>query len=196
MTQFHIVGIDQSLSATGIARIRPGDPVPVRVDLVKSSPVPNATYLDTLKRVRSLIARIIRKAREGADEGDILIFAMEGPAYGMSGDQRGHHVRAGLFWLLYHLLEKIGLVVIVSPSSLKRYATRKGNAPKDAVLAAVVRNFPAVDVTDNNEADAIVLASMVARELGFPQEPSVQRVDPAALESIDWPEFITQRRTA
>lgn len=200
MTTFHIVGLDLSLTATGVARIRVGDGIEgrwIRVDVVGSSPVRNAQYPDTLARLRSLAARVVRKAREGAEEGDVIVFAIEGPilANPSGGQAQAHvHTRAGFWWLVYHLVEKLGLVVVVEPSKLKRYVTGKGNTPKDGVLSAVVRLFPDVDVTDNNEADGLGLASMVARELGFPMEPSVQRVTPAALDGIHWPEQITQRR--
>ena len=125
---------------------------------------------------------------------DVVVIVIEGPALGQNNGQA--HTRAGLWWLVYHLVEKIGHVVVIEPTKLKRYVTRKGNAQKDAVFSQIVRNFPQVDVVDNNEADALGLASMAARELGFPQEPSVQRCDPGALEGVHWPQFITARRTA
>lgn len=190
--QFHIVGIDPSLSATGVCRIRPGTPVPIVVDIITSKPVPNAKYIHTLARMRQLAGDIVRAAKQGAQEGDIIIVAMEGPIFGQSTGQ--YHTRAGLWWLLYHLLEKLGMVIIIEPTKLKKYVTKKGNAPKDLVFATIVRNFPSVGIVDNNEADAVGLASMVSRELGFPMEPSVQRVDPSALEGVDWPELVIQQR--
>ena len=190
--QFHIVGIDPSLSATGICRIRPGTPNPVQIDLIRSSRVPNAKYPHTLARIRRLAGDVVRAARVDYEEGDILVVCMEGPIFGQANGQ--YHTRAGLWWLLYHLLEKLGFIVIVEPTKLKKYATRKGNAPKDLVFASIIRSFPQVGIVDNNEADAVGLAAMVSRELGFPMEPSVQRVDPSALEGVDWPDFIIQQR--
>lgn len=190
--QFHIVGIDPSLSATGVARIRPGTPDPIKIDLIKSKAIPNAKYPHTLARIRSLAGDILRAAKVDYQEGDIMIVVMEGPIFGQSTGM--YHTRAGLWWLLYHLLEKLGFVIIIEPTKLKKYVTKKGNAPKDVVFASIIRNFPQVGVMDNNEADALGLAAMVSRELGFPMEPSVQRVDSSALEGVDWPEFVTQQR--
>lgn len=191
---FHIVGIDPSLSATGVARIRPGDPVPIRVNLVTSGPVPNAQYPDTLTRIRNIVGRVVRQALEGAEEGDVVIVAMEGPAFAATTGQV--HTRAGLWWLLYHMLEKQGALVVIEPSKLKRYVTGKGNAPKDLVFASVIRAYPNVGIVDNNQADALGLAAMVAREIGQPQELSVQKCTPSALEGVLWPEVVLRVRGA
>lgn len=190
--QYHIVGLDLSLSATGVARIRPGADRPITLSLVTSSPVPNAKYPHTLDRIRGLASRIIAAIKLGAEPDDIIVVVMEGGAF-MS--TTGHaHTRAGLWWLMYHLIEKFALVVVVEPSKLKRYITGKGNAPKDLVFSSVVRNYPGIGIVDNNEADALGLASMASRELGYPMEPSVQRCTPSALEGVDWPEHIIQQR--
>ena len=191
---FHIVGIDPSLSGTGVCRIRPEDAEPITFDLIDSKPIPNAGYIDTLVRMRNIAGRVIRAARVGMEEGDVLVVIMEGPIFGQSTGQ--YHTRAGLWWILYHLLEKLGAFVIIEPTRLKRYVTGKGNAPKDVVFSTVVRNFPHLGIMDNNIADAIGLACMGARELGYPMEPSVQRVTPAALEGVAWPWFMADHRRA
>lgn len=189
---YHIVGLDLSLTATGIARIRPGDDRPISVSVVKSDSIPNAKYRHTLERMRGILSRVLVAIKHGSEEGDMIVVVMEGGAF-MS--TTGHaHTRAGLWWLAYHLIEKFALVVVVEPSKLKKYITGKGNAPKDLVFSSIVRNYPEVVVRDNNEADALGLASMASRELGFPMEPSVQRCTPVALEGVDWPEHFTQRR--
>lgn len=194
MTQFHIVGIDPSLSATGFASIRPVGPSSgtIRVKTIDSKPVPNAKYPHTLVRMRTLARRILDAVKEDMQDGDVLVVVMEGPIFGQATGQ--YHTRAGLWWLLYHLLEKLGMLVIIEPTKLKKYVTGAGNAPKDSVFATMIRNFPSVGIMNNNEADALGLASMAARELGFPMEPSAQRVNPGSLEGVDWPEYITQRR--
>lgn len=194
----HIVGLDLSLTGTGIARIRPHTPTSVEVEVIGSPAIPQSApmYPATLARLRNLAGRIVRAARRGREDGELMLIAIEGPAYGMAGDQRGHHVRAGLFWLIYHLLEKEAIIIIVAPGTLKRYATGKGNADKDLVLTSIVRAFPHVGIVSNNEADALALAAMIAREVGHGQEVSVQRVgDPAALEGIQWPEEILALRS-
>lgn len=194
----HIVGLDLSLTSTGVARIRPHAPIPVEVEVVGTAAIPPSAsvYPATLARLRNLAGKIIRAARRNREEGDITIVAIEGPAYAKAGDQRGHHVRAGLWWLMFHLLEKEAIIIIVAPGTLKRYVTGKGNADKDLVLTSIVRAFPHVGVVNNNESDALGLAAMVARELGHGQEISVQRVGAIdSLDKIDWPDEILALRT-
>lgn len=194
MTRYHFAGIDPSLSATGVARVRPHDDRPITLSLVMSSPVLNAQYMDTMERIRSIVGRIIRSANQGVEPGDVVVYVMEGPIFGQSTGQ--YHTRAGMWWLLYHLLTKAGPVVVIEPTKLKSYVTGKGNAKKDLVFATVVANFPGLGIVDNNEADALGLAAMVARECGFPIEPSVQRCNPAALDGVRWPELVIAARRA
>ena len=59
-------------------------------------------------------------------------------------------------------------VVEVSPTA-RAHATGKGTARKDAVIAAVESRYE-VGVANDNEADAIVLAAIGARLVGFPIE--------------------------
>jgi crossover junction endodeoxyribonuclease RuvC len=56
------------------------------------------------------------------------------------------------------------------------------------VLAAVVRRYPHTDVTGNDLADALVLAAMGARRLGFPIETSLPVANLAAMTKISWPQ--------
>lgn len=188
----HLVGVDLSLTATGLAKIRPETGEPITVHTIGSAKVPNAGYPETLLRIRTLSARITKWANEGAEPGDLIVYGLEGPIFGQATGQ--YHTRAWLWGRVYERLASTGSVVVFEPKKIKSYAARKGNASKAEVVAAVTRNFPGVWITDDNQADALAMASMLARELGFPLEPSVQRVNPGALAGVDWPEWITQRR--
>lgn len=194
MTRYHVAAIDPSLTATGVARIRPHDERPITLSLVTSSAIPNADYPDTLGRIRMIAGNIIRAANRGVEDGDVVVYVMEGPIFGQSTGM--YHTRAGLWWLLYHLLSKAGPVVVIEPTKLKLYVTGKGNAKKDVVFSKIVSIHPHRGIVDNNEADALGLAAMVARELGFPIEPSVQKCHPAALDGVKWPELVTAARAA
>ena len=194
---FHIVGLDLSLTATGVAVIRPHEETrKIRVSVVRSKSVDSADYNATLERLRGLLNGIVKTINFEKEEGDIVVIVMEGPIFPSTKMLGMYHTRAGLWWLAYHFLSKIGLVVVVEPTKLKSYVTGKGNTPKAEVFATMVRNFPDVTIGDDNEADALGLANMAARELGFPQEPSVQRCNPSALEGVRWPAAITEHRLA
>ena len=191
--RFHIVGFDLSFTRTGWAVVRPGESI--RHGVVTSGSVDaNRYYPETIKRIRTLVSRLLRRMREGMEDGDVLVVAIEGPSYGSSGGQE--HARGGLWWLVYHLIEKeAAAIIVIPPKTAKSYMASNGNADKTEMVAAVQRAFPDRIITDDNEADALTLASMVARELGLPVEVSTQRVRPAALDGVKWPDWITQRRT-
>lgn len=197
MTTLHIAGLDMSLAATGwsTARVTLGEQPELRVGLIPTPSVKLSGadyYPETLARIRNIAARTLRAIREGQQPGDPFLVAMEGPA--MESNTGQADARAGLRWLVYHLLEKeADAVVIVPPSTLKQYATGKGGGPaadKPAMVAAAQRAYPDVWISDDNEADAILLAGMVARQVNHPIEASVQRCHPFALNAVRWPRWI------
>lgn len=166
MRQQRVVGLDLSLTCTGVARItnREYEGTTVQVTRVTSKPTRDPSLADRSRRLRRLAADVVTLAA-GAD-----LVLVEGPSY--ASNTGSAHDRAGLWWLIVGRLTGAGLnVVEVPPSSLKTYATGKGNAGKDDVLSAVVRRYPSVTFNGNDEADALVLAAMGARFAGFPIEP-------------------------
>lgn len=54
-----------------------------------------------------------------------------------------------------------------SPSELKKYATGKGNANKDLMLAAARKRWPDLELVDDNHADALHLLSMMISDLNL-----------------------------
>lgn len=152
-----IVGIDLSLSSTGLAVIVNG-----RANVARHSTAPVGD--DVARRHRRLL-QIAGDVRSWASGADLVV--LEGPSYAsVTGHQ---HDRSGLWWLVVHRILGAELpLAIVPPSSRARYATGKGNSPKDAVLASVVRRYPEVDIIGNDQADALILAAMGARRLGHP----------------------------
>jgi Holliday junction resolvasome RuvABC endonuclease subunit len=175
-----VSGLDLSLTSTGAARL----------NLAQGTA--ELTRLRTRLRGHDRLDYLLAGVDAWTHDSDLV--AMEGPSYGsMSG--RGHHEGAGLWWLVAHRLYRAGRqVAVVSPSALKIYATGRGNAGKDEVLAAVVRRYPAAPVEGNDQADALVLAAMCAHHLGSPLV-SLPQKQVRALASVDWPALETDRRT-
>lgn len=155
-----VVGIDPSLTATGIACEDQG----IRVATVGSAGRKNDSFRKRWSRIQNLTQKVCGMVPDGA------VVVLEAPSYGSrTGSQ---HDRAGLWWAIYDRLSG-HRVVTVPPTVRAMYATGKGNAGKDQVLAAVVRRYPSVEVTNNNEADALVLCAMGYRWLGVPIEDSL-----------------------
>lgn len=173
-----VVGIDLSLASTGLAAVNPE--TGGHVDRVQTSP-----------SGQSLIARRerLRTIRDATRSWTALadLVVLEGLAYA----SRSPHAteRAGLWWMVADgLIGDHVPVAVVPPTTRARYATGKGNASKDQVLAAVVRRYPDVDVSGNDDADALTLAAMGARWLGHPIEPAALPLTHTdAIAKAAWP---------
>ncbi|MEN0084028.1 MAG: hypothetical protein AAGC66_04590 [Leifsonia sp.] len=177
-TPLRIVGLDLSLTATGVATIR-------------GAALSTRTIRSKGKAADGLLARALRLHNLSLDVlswaalGDIVV--IEQPAYGQTGGS--HHDRSGLWWLVMDGLTDDSTderFAEVTPQAVKMYATGKGNASKSEVLAAVIKRYPAADVANDNEADALVLAAIGARLVGQPIEDSLPAANLRAMDKVRW----------
>ena len=166
-----VVGVDLSLTATGIARVR-------------LSGVKTAT-LSSKHRGISRLRDLAYEIRCQCDDADLVV--IEGPSYGSVG--AGFHERAGLHWLVVDLLSVRDIpYVIVPPSVVKKYATGKGNANKGAMIDAATRRYPHIETGgDDNQVDALWLAAMGLDYLT--DEHAVPESHRATLNSVTWPDI-------
>ncbi|WP_298745308.1 crossover junction endodeoxyribonuclease RuvC [uncultured Microbacterium sp.] len=168
------VGLDLSLTSTGIAIIH-GDQITTR--RITSKGKQGATTAEQVDRLGKLVENIAHEV-PWTDHARI---AVEGPSYGSTGTAA--HILGGFWWMVRHRLATLDLdVVVVPPGTVKKYATGRGNAGKDEVLAAVIRRYSHVDVSGNDEADALVLAAIRARLDGHPIDPDLSRTHFATLD--------------
>jgi len=111
------------------------------------------------------------------------LVVLEAPAYSRTTGQV--HDRAGYWWSVYRALRQRGLpVLVIEPTRRAKYATGRGNAGKDEVLAAVVRRYPWAEVANNDHADALALAALGSRLLGQPVEESLPQAHLSALDGV------------
>ncbi len=121
---------------------------------------------------------------ERVDGADLVV--IEGYSFHSRG--RGTIARAELGGVIRLALHDRRIPwVEVSPSSLKRYATGKGNSPKEAVLASAIRRLGYPGHSDD-EADALWLLAMARDHYGLPGAPAMPKAHREALEGVDWPE--------
>jgi crossover junction endodeoxyribonuclease RuvC len=190
----YVGGIDPSLTGTGVAFVA-SDGRKIATDVISSYGKRDDDLDQRRDRIRGLAGKIVAWMRarlpEVLEPGDRVVFIIEAPLYGPAAGGAGtgshQHDRSGLWWLLLQILGESGAVVEVAPTVLKKYITLSGGAKKGRVLACVHEMFPHVFVVDHNAADAISLAALAARKLGFPLEPEFAKVHVPSLASVPWP---------
>lgn len=163
-----VLGLDLSLTATGVA-LPDGS-----TRLIKLGSCCNRG----MKRLASIRRQVLGMVQESGAE----LVSVEGYSFG-SRDSHAHAL-GELGGVIRLALSEAGVPYIdVPPSSLKKYATGKGNATKELVLVHAVRRleYPG---SDNNEADALWLRALGLDFLGSPvvEMPQLNRT---ALEKID-----------
>lgn len=155
-----IVGLDVSLTSTGIATVATdGHRWTVDTRCVFSSGHRGDSLAERAHRIRN-IGFDVANATDNAD-----LVVIEGPAY--SAGTAGVWERG---WLWGHLVNRITRdntpVLEVSPATRAKFATGKGNADKASVAMAVAKMWPDWEPTfprhANDEADALCLASIGA----------------------------------
>lgn len=180
-----IVGIDLSLTSTGLAVYSPDDVVPgglAETATVTSKPSKLPGYAGKLERFQIIGSRILSSVLPTPAYEDFHVY-LEGPSYASAGSAT--HDIAGNWWLLYELLEGEGCsITVVPPAVVKMYATGKGNASKDAVLAAAIKRYPDVDIPGNDIADAVILLAIGCRLAGRPLEDQLPATHLRALDKL------------
>lgn len=186
MMRHVVVGIDPSLTSTGLVAVAGGSVLGLKRVRVKPM---GSERSDSHKRMRAIVAEVgefiaSSTAAAAAIRAKVSV-GIEGPAF--MSRHGSPHERAGLWWLIFDDLHDRGLTpFIVPPNSLKKYATGRGNASKDEVLAAVVRRYSDADVTGNDVADALTIAAMGARHLGDPVEANMPKENQKGLGGVSW----------
>jgi len=157
-----IIGIDPSLTATGIVVLRDGE-----VELAEKTK--DRPELGTIKRVTDIRFRIgsIIDNLETKEEWDNKwqapdLIVIEGFSYGSKG--RSVFDIAYLGWRIREQLEQLKEQdnvpwIEVPPTQLKKFATGKGNTNKEIILQQVYKRWE-YETDNNNIADAFVLAKI------------------------------------
>lgn len=174
-----IIGIDPSLTATGIAIIENGEWIMLDVLANKLRGHERMDYILTN------LADIFHTLQKG----DIVV--MEGPSYNSQG-QRSHEL-AGMWWLIRQEMWYFPdiTVVIVPPTTRAKYASGRGNAGKAEVYEAIQAQFPDLTIKDHNVGDAIILASMAARRIGWELDDKLEdSPEMDAYKKVEWPDGV------
>lgn len=178
-----ILGIDSSLTGTGLARLdllpwppsepfrKDGEPVKYELALATvgaSKAKPTDTWLARSRRVHEVLNGI-----EHAITDHVDLVSLEELAFGAKGT-----ALVVLHWLWGEVInicrvESVPLL-LVNPSAVKRFATGAGNAKKDVVMLAMANRYPDAGIADNNQADALACAMVGARFKDMPVDTMPQ----------------------
>ncbi|PWK81691.1 Holliday junction resolvasome RuvABC endonuclease subunit [Lentzea atacamensis] len=174
-----VCGLDLSLAKTGVAHIESatGNVWVLNTYRVTTPPHPKG---DT-RALRDRMAYIRSSCSIAAEHCQLVV--LEGPSFASVGSSSKDLM--GLWWLVYDRLIRDHRVLVVPPSTLKKWATGKGNAGKQQVGIGVYRAFPRevwgldLERCDDNQVDAVGLAGIGAQvlDLGAPIESTKYRTD-------------------
>lgn len=177
-----VIGLDLSLTSTGVAIARGGRIVETLA--IKSS----GKKTDGLPEMERRLYDIINRIRGQVDRHDPTFAVIEAPSFGSKFGSTDE--RAGLRWGVIHMLATRSIAIAqVSPKSRAKYGTGNGNAKKLEVLTAVRGNYAHCDLTirTDDEADALILAAMGSRHLGQPVELVLPDGALESMEKVQWP---------
>jgi Holliday junction resolvasome RuvABC endonuclease subunit len=174
-----VVGIDPSLTRTGVATLDAGRPTGLRS--VGWGGRDSATFAERSERIVAQCRHVLTLVTPAAE-----LIVIEGPAY---ASKTGHFFdRGGLWWGLFAGLHARGVpIAVTTPATLKMWATGRGNAEKQDVHAAVKRRWPDIRVRNADEADALVCAEIGAAAAGDPLPFLVTDRHRTNMAKVAWP---------
>jgi Holliday junction resolvasome RuvABC endonuclease subunit len=187
VTMKQIIGIDSSLTSTGIAVITQSldGSCAAAVTTVTSRGKRGDTLVDRCHRLIEVRNEILYHAALAH------LVVIEGASHGSRGGSALD--RHGLRWAVVGNLIDVGVpVAVCAPATRARFATGAGTADKAAVSAAISRLWPQVELTNADTADALVLAHAGAVHLGW-EVPTLQR-HREVLGAIQWPAHLAHGR--
>lgn len=146
------LGLDLSLTSTGYAALHHHRSATTgRIRTTARGPA-------RLREIRDAVTALVRTL-------DPELVAVEGYAFGRPNGMAALGELGGVIRLALH--EHGQAYLDVPPAVVKKYATGKGNAGKEDVLAAAIRRLD-YSGSSNDEADALWLAHIAAARLGQP----------------------------
>lgn len=168
----NVVGLDLSLTATGIA-------------FADGSTQTLKMPCKGMERLRALRDAILVRVIGAGDRPRADLVVVEGYAMGTSRQAQSYAIGELGGVVRFALWTEAVTYVDVAPAALKKFACGKGNAKKDEVFAAAIRRL-GYEGNSHDEADALWLRAM---GLAAVEEPVVAL--PAknleALDAVRWP---------
>lgn len=188
-----VAGIDPSLTATGVAVLRPpaGAETPNRPTLhtLGETGRKGAPTTERAARIDRQVRRVLAAVPASTSLVVVELLDTFMPGRGALTD------RIGLWWALVRAIGRAGVpLAVVHTGTLKSWATGDGKADKTAMVAAMRELWPTATVRNDNEADALALATLGAQRLGW-HEPELPH-HYIGNAGIEWPAALTRSTRA
>jgi crossover junction endodeoxyribonuclease RuvC len=157
-----VVGLDPSLTAFGLARIAwCGEKVVAETWKRGEDGITALKPGPAYEAMNHIVADVI----SFSNPADLVV--IEGASF--DSRSKSSSERAYVWWRTVGRLSDRGIpVLVVSPNTRAKWATGNGRAGKVEVAVAVARLWRDVEIRNDNEADALGLASMAMQLLGGP----------------------------
>lgn len=182
MIAAHVLGLDLGLAHAGAAQIHQDGRV-----YTQRLTTPALAADAPLAAVAARLRHVARWAVERATADTVLV-VVEGPAHAAQHGQP--HERAHIWWRVVDSFVRHDIpVAVLPPTTVKGHIAGKGNAPKDAVQAAVHAAWPGrgLDRVSPDEADAVALATAGVDWIGWQGLCEASR-GASWLRKARWPE--------
>lgn len=164
MRYTHILGIDPSLTGTGVALVSLSGKEPKVERLLSIKSTPSASPYARIARYDAIVTKVMEAL--GGLTSPVIAASIEGYSFMARGSALSALPELGA--LLRYRLEQSHIPWCeFAPSSVKKFATGKGNAMKDLMLLNVQAKFGAMltagnfSLKDSNQGDALALAMML-----------------------------------
>lgn len=177
-----VAGIDPSLTSTGVGVLAHGKPAHHSHHGIRGHD--SASYITRNRRIRWEIGQVRKTLSDFAI--DLAVIEVLPP--GNRGAFAGRDDRITLVNGLIGEFDSRGIpMVFLLPSSVKAWATGHGRADKADMIAAVNSWHPGLNLTNDDEADAMALAHIGAYSLDDPMPFEIQRRHPHIFDVGEWP---------
>lgn len=151
-----VIGLDLSLTSTGLALVEGGELTAWHC--IKSKGKRGASIEETSKRIDDIVYELEgwlhKNVRHWVDEVDLAV--IEAPSFGSKGGSA--HERGGLWWSVASLMRMAPVPMAkIAPATRAKFITGSGRADKHEVLKAARARWHA-DIPNHDVADAAGLA--------------------------------------
>lgn len=178
-----VVGVDTSLTGTGLASSEGWCRVIGYVDKSNKHPISKLPHLVRLAHLNVLLDAVM------AAIGQPDLAVMEGAAFAQSGG--GAHERAWLWWRVFERLADHGTPVgILSTNQRIHYATGKGRGAKTVVMDQVARRWPQWQTGGNDNAADATVCMAAGRDWLLNPIGDVPKLHRKAVDNATWPDAI------